>query len=682
VHSPYGSSKLQLGIRSWGLALRPEVGEGSMEGKLRESVSRLDGRGGMQQRLAQSAASIRADIGFAFVDSGIIIFAYLAALAIRSIESAAVADIWWPGLIAALPVILAVHLSFNLVFGAYGHVWEFASIGEAIRVIAATASSAFVLLVIELVNQRMTGSAHVPLGVIILGSALTAGGMGAVRFRSRLFSLKRMNAIAAQPDAERTLIVGTTQPAVDLARHGSSTTRPMDVVGFVATGDNGFGERRIAGRPVFGNVDEVPDLVRYLEIKQLIIADPRSQDLARKLVDACMNVDVRLGILPIPDDILAGTAGLDVRELELSDLLSRPVVHTDLAPVSELLTGERVLVTGAGGSIGSEIVRQVLEFEPEMVVALDHDETHLHDAAVAWAPGATTLTLELADIREAARVIRCFEQYRPTVVFHAAAHKHVPILEDFPEEALKTNVQGTQNLLEATRLFEATRFVLISTDKAVDPSSVMGASKRVAEMMIVNAATDTSPCTYAAVRFGNVLGSRGSVVPTFMRQVQQGGPVTVSDPRMERYFMTVDEAVQLVLQASAISRSGEVFVLDMGEPVKILDLAHRIIRLSGRVPDRDVAVEITGIREGEKLTEVLSATPLEASEHPQIRIASTARPGRATLHDARQLMQQMLEDGDRRGIKEVLISLARHDWDVDETIDLTDAALEITGRAS
>jgi FlaA1/EpsC-like NDP-sugar epimerase len=299
--------------------------------------------------------------------------------------------------------------------------------------------------------------------------------------------------------------------------------------------------------------------------------------------------------------------------------------------------GRRVLVTGAGGSIGSEICRQVAGMEPALLVLLDHDETHLHDTA-ATVTGACEQAL--VDIADGAAVLETFERYRPEVVFHAAAHKHVPVLEQHPLEAAKTNVIGTRNVVDAAALMGTERFVQISTDKAVRPSSVMGASKRLAEQTVL--AHAPAGAAYCTVRFGNVLGSRGSVIPTFARQIAQGGPVTVTDPRMTRFFMSVEEAVQLVLQASVLSTGGEIFMLEMGVPVRIVDLAERMIRLSGCQVGTDIAIEITGIRPGEKLAEVLSTPDEEIfdTSHPYInRLAPIRAPAAAFAAEMAQLEQ-------------------------------------------
>jgi FlaA1/EpsC-like NDP-sugar epimerase len=318
-------------------------------------------------------------------------------------------------------------------------------------------------------------------------------------------------------------------------------------------------------------------------------------------------------------------------------------VQTDLEAVRRILEGRRVLVTGAGGSIGSEIARQVLEFDPAALILLDRDEIHLHDLLTAL-QGEERVTLTLADIRDRDHVVGIFRRHQPDVVFHAAAHKHLPILESHPREAVLTNVLGTGNVAEAALAVGTERFVFISTDKAVRPTSVMGASKRLAEQVIWSLAG--RGCAFSAVRFGNVLGSRGGVVQTFLKQVADGGPVTVTDPGMARYFMSIEESVQLVLQAAALSQGGEVLTLEMGEPVKIMDLAREVVRLAGRVPGRDVEITLVGRRPGEKLVEDL-LDPLEApspTEHPAITVSRPAAPDPVALggllRDLRLLAEQ------------------------------------------
>ena len=637
-------------------------------------IKRFTGKFGVSSfgaRVATLLAQLRADISFAFVDAMVIAVAYLSALGVMSLDGG-LQGVWWARVLIALPVIIGIHLVANVAMGAYGHVWEFASISEARRVIAATfwASSALILIVLALGDHELIegpGDRALPLTVLVLGSMISLGFLGAVRFRSRLFSFHRGMRLDAR---DRVLILGTSKRAADLARY----TGPyeVDVVGFVSSGPTPKA-KRLANLPIVGELEDIASLVTTLNVQQVIVASEGASVLARRLVDLCVDVDVRLRIVPDLDELLTGyDGGPDIRDLEIEDLLLRPSVTTDLDAVEAILYGKTVLVTGAGGSIGSEIVNQVLRFMPARVIAMDHDETHLHDNMVKWdEPAGTELVPALCDVRDKKKLKALIAKYQPQVVYHAAAHKHVPILEEWPEEAVKTNVVGTNNLLKVVRSTGIERFVLISTDKTVDPKGVMGASKRMAEMLVQSAAnTEIDGCIYSSVRFGNVLGSRGSVVPTFMEQIRAGGPVTITDERMTRYFMTIAEAVQLVLQASALADRGEVFVLDMGQPVRIIDLAHRMIRLGGLVPGRDIEVKTVGARPGEKLVEELAHGPLLSSSHPQINIAETKVPGPDALKLSVRQLKQMSTTGGRTELTEFLLALANREWPDDETIDL------------
>jgi FlaA1/EpsC-like NDP-sugar epimerase len=377
----------------------------------------------------------------------------------------------------------------------------------------------------------------------------------------------------------------------------------------------------MVGVPVVGAIDDIPEAAARYTLQQVLLAIPNpAPETVERVLHACETAGLTMKVLPGVSHLADGSRTPPslraAREPRIEDLLGRQPVPIDLATVRRSLEGRRVLVTGAGGSIGSEICRQVAELNPDLLVLLDHDETHLHDTA-ATVPIACEQAL--VDITNRSAVVDVFNQYRPEVVFHAAAHKHVPVLERHPIEAAATNVFGTLNVVAAANGVGVQRFVQISTDKAVRPSSVMGASKRIAEQIVLSRAPYGA--SYCTVRFGNVLGSRGSVIPTFARQIANGGPVTVTDERMTRFFMSVEEAVQLVLESSVLSDGGgEVFMLEMGEPVRILDLAERMIRLSGYQVGRDIPIEIVGMRPGEKLDEELR-TPEEAiltTYHPYI----------------------------------------------------------------
>jgi FlaA1/EpsC-like NDP-sugar epimerase len=336
--------------------------------------------------------------------------------------------------------------------------------------------------------------------------------------------------------------------------------------------------RWVANVPIVGTVDDLAEVGERLDVDQVLLAIPSADSaLVRRVADATAALGVPLKVLPSVTELMNGQPQLrDLRDLSIDDLLGRQPIATDLASVEEMIRGRRVLVTGGGGSIGSEIVRQVAMYEPTRLVVLDRDETHLFDALAAIDGRGVP---SLLDIRDRDGLRSLFEAERPEIVFHAAANKHVPLLETHPREAIATNVLGTENLVQIASEWDVEHLVFVSTDKAVNPSSVMGASKQVAEQLVLGRAPESS--RWCAVRFGNVLGSRGSVVPTFLRQIQQGGPVTLTHPEMTRYFMSIPEAVQLVLQAAALADDPDIFMLDMGEPVRIIDLAHRMIALAG-----------------------------------------------------------------------------------------------------
>lgn len=378
-------------------------------------------------------------------------------------------------------------------------------------------------------------------------------------------------------------------------------------VGFI---DDDHGKKNIVihGLPVLGDRCAIPDVVTKTGAEHIIIAIPSApSETIRQIVEVCHQTKAHLKILPGFYDLITGKIqASSIREVRLEDLIGRPPVPLNVKDIAGYLKKRTILITGAGGTIGSEICRQLAGFEPGRLVLLGHGENSIYEVEMALKSSYPLVSLvpEIADIRDGERIKRIFDRHRPEVVFHAAAHKHVPLMENNPEEAVKNNILGTKILAENAHRFDVRVFVLISSDKAVNPTSIMGATKRVAEM-VVQRMNEQSATKFAAVRFGNVLGSRGSAVPLFKKQIASGGPVTVTHPDMQRYFMTVAEAAQLVIQAGALARGGEIFILDMGEPVLILDLVKNLIKLSGYEPELDIPIRFTGIRPGEKLTESL-----------------------------------------------------------------------------
>jgi FlaA1/EpsC-like NDP-sugar epimerase len=614
-----------------------------------------------RESAAVSAARVRADIAFAIVDVFVIVAAYTFGMAVRMLDPVVgTGQEFWADLAIAMPVIVIVHLMANVLAGAYGHVWEHASTDEAVQVVFANVVSGVVLVTLSWFARP---SVVVPYMVIVVGAGLTLAGMGLVRFRSRMFSFRRSET------GERLLVVGTSREAATFARQAPTLNGGKRVIGFITDSPtSGAKARRLAGLPILGSLDEIASVIEEHDISEVVVVGADASR-TREVVDRCLGVNARLRILPAAEDVMSDRpSALDVRDIRVEDLLVRPQVATDLSEVADLLRDRRVVITGAGGSIGSEIVSQVLGFAPAQVFALDRDETLLHDANLKWGGEVETI---LCDVREPVKVLRTFEEIKPEIVFHAAALKHVPVLEAYPEEAVLTNVIGTRNVIEAGSRVGMSHFVLISTDKAVDPASVMGATKRIAELMVQLGSERNDGCIYTAVRFGNVLGSRGSVIPTFVDQIKAGGPVTVTDADMTRYFMTTSEAVELVLQASALADGSEVFVLDMGDPVRIVELARRLIRLAGLTPESGIPIVYTGIRPGEKLNERLSIQPMSTTRHPQIFEARLDYPNPAVLMDTVADLEQAAQEVDRYKVRGHLSNLIAHDvlWANGHTIE-------------
>jgi len=413
------------------------------------------------------------------------------------------------------------------------------------------------------------------------------------------------------------------------------------------------------GVPVLGICDRLSEIAREQGVNLVIIAMPTSSGkVIRKIVKSCQKISIRCQTVPGLYELITGERQVaDFRNVRPEDLLRRETVVIELREVERFLRGRRVVITGAGGSIGSELARQVAKFSPESVLLFEISENNLFfvhndlEEDFSQVPFIPTI----ADVRNRSRVMCVFEDYKPHVVFHAAAHKHVPLMELNLQEALANNILGTQNIIEAALEVGTRYFVLVSTDKAVMPSSAMGVSKRVAELLTQQAAFN-SGSVFVAVRFGNVLGSSGSVIPVFQEQIAKGGPVRVTDPEAERYFMTAQEAVSLILQAATIGRGGEIFVLDMGEPVKIVDLAHDLIRLSGLEPGQDIDIAFTRLRPGEKLREELFSSGQKkiVTRHSQIFIARDRSSNSVKLEEHLEELRRLLQRGDDLELKRKL----------------------------
>jgi FlaA1/EpsC-like NDP-sugar epimerase len=536
------------------------------------------------------------------------------------------------------------------VFGMYQRLWRYASIGELRRIVVAgvTASALCWLLGLAVLPLMHVVQSRVPLSVLFTYALLTTAVVTAPRMALRMSAAAR--ARRRWTDADRRVLIAGAGTAGEMVLRELRRNHDVGLVpvGFVDDDASKWG-LHLSDLPIFGSLDRIPQIVESEGVQEILIAMPRAPGaVVRRVVKLGFDAGVKTRTIPALFDILAQRVSVaSIREVEIEDLLRRDAVQTDLAAISALVANGTVLVTGAGGSIGSELCRQLLALNPARLVLLGHGENPIFGILneLRGFSNGPELCPVIADVRDRDRLFRIFEEYKPRAVFHAAAHKHVPLMELNACEAITNNVMGTRNLVDAAVQFGTEHFVLISTDKAVRPANVMGASKRLAEHVVHNAAVRHGR-NFVAVRFGNVLGSQGSVVPTFVRQIKAGGPVTVTDPEMRRYFMTIPEAVQLVLQAGALGKGGELFMLDMGEPVKIVDLARDMIRLSGLEVGEDIEIEFTGIRPGEKLYEEMffSHEVAEPTHHPKIL---RARNGHTTLFDEASI--QRLIDAARAG---------------------------------
>ncbi|MBC7074984.1 MAG: polysaccharide biosynthesis protein [Syntrophomonadaceae bacterium] len=551
-----------------------------------------------------------------FVDAVLINLAVYVALLLRF--DGVIPGQYVDAFVKLMPVITITILVFFTGLKMYRRIWEYASIGEMLAILRATTYSiAFIILLIYLLQLP-----KLPRSVYIISWMLINAFIGASRISWRLFRDAYLQTRSAP--SRRVLIIGAGDAGAILAREIASNPRlNLKVAGFIDD-DPAKQKNILNGLPVLGTRKSIPFLVRDLEISEVIIAMPSvGSDAIREIVKLCKETSARIRILPGIYQSTSKSLLTALRDIKMEDLLRREQVTVDITQIAGYISAKTVLVTGAGGSIGSELCRQILEHSPQLLIMVDHSENNLfeieqelHDTYPA-----SIIYPALLDIRNQSKLEEIFRQYRPKIVFHAAAFKHVPMMELHPTEALSNNVIGTRNLARLADSYGVESFVLISTDKAVNPTSIMGASKRLAELVIKDV-NRTSNTRFSAVRFGNVLGSRGSVIPTFMKQIERGGPVTVTHPEMKRYFMTIPEAVQLVIQAGAISQGGEIFVLDMGEPVKIEDLARDLIRLSGYEAGKDIDIVYTGIRPGEKLCEELftSREEMASTSHKKIFI--------------------------------------------------------------
>jgi FlaA1/EpsC-like NDP-sugar epimerase len=534
-------------------------------------------------------------------------------------------------LLLAWPSIVLLHYAALSVVGVPRFAWRYVGLLEVSRILAALAAGTALLLLARLAAgellAHLPAAEHlmIPIGVLLIHLCLAFLGIAGVRALRRLSILSRTSrtSSAAHRPPKKVLLVGAGEAGRAVAHELSQHPElGRSAVGFVD--DDPFKRGlTIRGLRVLGTTASLPELIRETGADEVLISIARAagRDI-RRISELCRELGVQVSIVPGLAEIVRGTVNLStIREVSVEDLLRREPVELEEGTIREDLAGRVVLVSGAGGSIGSELCRQICRYHPASLILLERCEYALFEIHRELVEHFTHLSVipAIGDVCDAARVDEIFAQRKPEVVYHAAAHKHVPMMEENPAEAIKNNVGGTQMLADAAHRHRAAVFTMISTDKAVNPTSVMGASKRVAELY-VQALAGRSETRFVTVRFGNVLGSAGSVIPIFRKQLARGGPLTVTHPEMRRYFMTIPEACQLVLQASAMGAGGEIFILDMGEPVRIADLARDMIRLSGLEPEEDIDIEYSGVRPGEKLYEELyvSGKHPARTRHPRI----------------------------------------------------------------
>ncbi|MFV0516081.1 MAG: polysaccharide biosynthesis protein [Aminipila sp.] len=569
-----------------------------------------------------------------FVDICIINISYIAAFLLRfdfEVNNASF-DAWFGVFANNLFSITAVCLIAYALVGIYTSMWRYAGIEELLKiVIASGVAQLFVMFFLTFSVQSMPRSIYAIsflfmvflLSVCRLSYRFIRSFRNPGSFNSFVFRIGRKDIIGG--NVTKVMVVGAGEAGASMINEIKNHHEYGKKVVVAIDDDTNKQKRRICGVKVYGGRTEIKHAVRKYGVDEIIIAIPSATKKSiQAIVDECKRTRCKIKILPSLIDLINDKVSVSkLRDVDIEDFLGREPVHVNLREITGYIEGKIVMVTGGGGSIGSELCRQIAKFRPRRLIAVDIYENSVFELANELKETYNALEFEvvIASVRDKRRMTEVFEKYKPHVIFHAAAHKHVPLMENNPKEAIINNILGTKNMIDLAEAFATEKFVMISTDKAVNPTNVMGATKRIGEM-ILQYKSKSARTTFAAVRFGNVLGSNGSVIPIFRKQIEKGGPVTVTHQDITRYFMTIPEAVELVIQTGAMAQGGEIFILDMGEPVKILDLAENVIRLSGYVPYVDIEIAITGLRPGEKLYEelLLDEEGIEKTAHDKIYV--------------------------------------------------------------
>lgn len=512
--------------------------------------------------------------------------------------------VFWESVRSYMWINVVCTVIINAICHLYTSLWRFASLEELKNAIVAIVLSSFV----QYCGMKLLGL-PVPRSYIFIYIMLLSICIIVPRFSYRFLRIAyRNHEVIWQTKPVVTMVVGAGAAGYMLVREMKNSKHLNRKVPCIIDDDRKKIGTYLQGIPIVGGKEDIPAMAKKYGVEEIIVAIPTlKEDKQRELLEICQETACKIKMLPGIYQMVNQEVDVSMlRDVSIEDLLGREPVQLHMDTIGNYISGKVILVTGGGGSIGSEICRQVALHDPKQLIIVDIYENNAYNIQLELKKSYPDLNMEtlIASVRDKKRIEDIFETYHPDIVYHAAAHKHVPLMEDSPDEAIKNNVLGTYNVASAANKFHVKKMVLISTDKAVRPTNVMGASKRICEM-IIQIFSQISQTEYAAVRFGNVLGSNGSVIPLFRQQIKEGGPVTVTDPEIIRYFMTIPEAVNLVLQCGAYAKGGEVFILDMGEPVKILDMAKKMIRLSGHVPGKDIEIVFTGLRPGEKLYEEL-----------------------------------------------------------------------------
>tara|TARA_Y100000741_G_scaffold92303_1_gene68433 strand:- start:8386 stop:10281 length:1896 start_codon:yes stop_codon:yes gene_type:complete len=549
-------------------------------------------------------------------------------------------------------------------FGLYKGIWRYTSINDLINILKASSLGSLLGLSFY---ALIYGLSDFPKSVLfidfILCSALLCASRVAVRFYHSNYSVnnKEKDQFSFRSKRKNLIMIGAGNSSEKIIREIiDNPTMHYNVVGLVDDDNNKIGAT-IHGIPILGSIDSISSIL--IAFDEIIICIPTAtNEQMRRIVAICKSTGKPYRTVPTLTELMDGKVSMStIRDVSMVDLLGRQEVQLDHSSISQYIYGKRVLVTGAGGSIGSELVRNCMSFDPDLLILFDQSEHNLFNIEKECELSDHPIAFQsiLGDIRDKALLHRLFSSFKPNVVFHAAAYKHVPMQEKHPWEAVLTNIQGTLNLIDAAENYSVDRFVLVSTDKAVNPSNIMGATKHIAEKLIHTKSYESS-VKYMAVRFGNVIGSSGSVIPTFQEQIKNGGPVTITDPNMQRYFMSISEAAQLILQAGALGRGGEIYVLDMGDPVNIKDIAYELIRLSGLEPEKDISIEYIGSRPGEKMYEELKSKTESMVETIHDKILMLKNQERYSWLQTHKIALEIVESSKSYNFNEIFDILSKY----------------------